>query len=141
VVQLVTVCRCRVSAEQAKNDYARQIMTKILDTATWINIHQLPVSSPLSFTDFMGRRCLPTILVGVFPWGNLQYLNLIRSGCLINIAIVDNQKCVMAALCNRAGHYIFALWFLSSTSVFFFPRLISAATDWMSTILLHMAWP
>jgi len=27
-------------------------------------------------------------------------------------------------------------------SVFFFiPRLISAATDWMSTILLHMAWP
>jgi len=22
-----------------------------------------------------------------------------------------------------------------------FPRLISAATDWMSTILLHMAWP
>jgi len=23
----------------------------------------------------------------------------------------------------------------------FFPRLISAATDWMSTILLHMAWP
>ena len=26
---------------------------------------------------------------------------------------------VMAALCNRAGHYIFALWFLSSF-VFFF---------------------
>jgi len=24
---------------------------------------------------------------------------------------------------------------------FFFPRLISAATDWMSTILLNMAWP
>jgi len=24
---------------------------------------------------------------------------------------------------------------------FFIPRLISAATDWMSTILLHMAWP
>jgi len=24
---------------------------------------------------------------------------------------------------------------------FFFPRLISVATDWMSTILLHMAWP
>ena len=23
----------------------------------------------------------------------------------------------------------------------FFPRLISAAADWMSTILLHMAWP
>jgi len=41
----------------------------------------------------------------------------------------------MAALCNRAGHYIFALWFL------FFPRLISATADWMSTILRHMVWP
>ena len=46
---------------------------------------------------------------------------------------------VMAALRSRCGHYIFAL-----SSIFFylfFPRLISAATDWMSTILLHMAWP
>ena len=35
---------------------------------------------------------------------------------IILIAIV-----VMASLCNRAGHYIFALWFLSSIylSVFF----------------------
>jgi len=24
---------------------------------------------------------------------------------------------------------------------FFIPRLISAATDWISIILLHMAWP
>ena len=47
-----------------------------------------------------------------------------------------------AALCNRAGHYIFALWFLSSSSFFYlFPRLISAAADCMSTILLHMVWP
>jgi len=70
----------------------------------------------------------------------------------------------MAALCNSAGHYIFALWFLSSffllllssdtayqaqgcsvvfhvvkyffLSFFFFPRLFSAVEDWMSTI-----WP
>ena len=41
---------------------------------------------------------------------------------------------IMVALCNRADHYIFALWFLS---IFFpfFPRLISAAVGWMSTIL------
>jgi len=46
------------------------------------------------------------------------------------------------ALRNRTGHYIFALWFLSSIYLsFFIPRLISAATYWMSTILLHMAWP
>jgi len=43
----------------------------------------------------------------------------------------------MAALSNRAGHYIFTLWFLSS----FFPHLISAVAEWMSTILLHMVWP
>jgi len=39
----------------------------------------------------------------------------------------------MVALWNRAGHYIFALWFLLLLS--FFPRLISAVTDWMSAIL------
>jgi len=42
----------------------------------------------------------------------------------------------MAALCNKVDHYIFALWFLSSIFyLFFFPRLISAAADWISTIL------
>jgi len=45
---------------------------------------------------------------------------------------------IMVALCNRADHYIFALWFLSFC---FFPRLISAVGDWMSTILPHMVWP
>ena len=43
---------------------------------------------------------------------------------------------LMVALCNRAEHYIFSLWFLSF--FFFFPRLISAVGDWMSTILPHM---
>jgi len=42
----------------------------------------------------------------------------------------------MAALHSRCGHHIFAVWFLS-----FFLRLISAAGDWMSTILPHMVWP
>ena len=46
----------------------------------------------------------------------------------------------MAALCNRAGHYIFALWFRLLSSIFF-SRLISAVADWMSTILPHMVWP
>jgi len=43
----------------------------------------------------------------------------------------------MASLWNRAGHYIFALWFLSFFFLFFFffPHLISAVGDWMSTIL------
>jgi len=49
---------------------------------------------------------------------------------------------IMSALWNRAGHYMFALWFLSFllSSFFFIPRLISAAADWMSTILPHMVW-
>jgi len=51
----------------------------------------------------------------------------------------------MAALWKRAGHYIFVLWFLSSSYSFFFfllfSCLISAVADWMSTILLHMVWP
>jgi len=34
---------------------------------------------------------------------------------------------------------IFILWFLLLSS-FFFPRLISAVGDWMSTILPHMVW-
>jgi len=49
----------------------------------------------------------------------------------------------MAALYNRAGHYIFALCFLllSIYLLSFFPWLISAVTNWMSTILPHMVWP
>jgi len=39
---------------------------------------------------------------------------------------------------NRAGHYIFPCGFCLSS---FFPRLISAVGDWMSSILLHMMWP
>jgi len=47
----------------------------------------------------------------------------------------------LVALCYRADHYIFALWFLSFFFLFFFPRLISATADWMSAILPHMVWP
>jgi len=46
----------------------------------------------------------------------------------------------MAALRNRVDHYIFAMWFLFFLFSFS-PRLISAAADWMSTILLHTVWP
>jgi len=45
----------------------------------------------------------------------------------------------MAALHSRCGRYIFALWFLLSSS--FFCRLISAVADWMYTLLPHMVWP
>jgi len=51
---------------------------------------------------------------------------------------INTSSIFMVALCNRTDHYIFALWFLLLLS--FFPRLISAAADWMSTILPHMMW-
>jgi len=45
----------------------------------------------------------------------------------------------MVALWNRETMYIFMLWFVLLSS--FFPRLISAAADWMSAILPHTVWP
>jgi len=36
---------------------------------------------------------------------------------------------------------VISIFFLLSFFLFFFPRLISAATDWTPTILPHMAWP
>ena len=51
---------------------------------------------------------------------------------------VEGLSLFIVALCNTADRYIFALWFVSSI---FFPRLISVAADWMSTILLQMVGP
>jgi len=38
--------------------------------------------------------------------------------CLDTRPVADNAI-IMAALCNRAGHYIFVLWFLFSSFFFF----------------------
>ena len=57
--------------------------------------------------------------------------------CEVNVS----SRFFMAALRSRCGHYVFDLWFLLLSSSFFFPRLISAVAEWMSTILLHMVWP
>ena len=53
----------------------------------------------------------------------------------------STEQVFMAALRNRA-----AINFCPVISIFlsiflFFPRLISAAAHWMSTILPHMVWP
>ena len=55
---------------------------------------------------------------------------------------LDKKVCsavVMAILWNKAGHYIFVLWFLLLSS--FFPRVFSIVTYCMSTMLPHMMWP
>jgi len=61
-------------------------------------------------------------------------------------AAIPLWRLIMAALRSTCGHYIFVLFlsffFLSFfLSFFYFPRLISAVADWMSTIILHMVWP
>jgi len=53
----------------------------------------------------------------------------------------NSRQIIMATLWNRAGHYIFALWFLLLSSIFLLPRLISAVAELISTILLHLVWP
>ena len=70
-------------------------------------------------------------------------LHLIGLEKLKNLENIRKIMHIMAALflCNGAGHYIFALWFLSILSSSYFPRLISAVGDWMSTILPHVVWP
>ena len=60
--------------------------------------------------------------------------------CTVGCYHKNSPSLFMVAVCNRADHYIFALWFLLSSSSSFFPRLISAAADWMSTILRPMVW-
>jgi len=73
-----------------------------------------------------------TLVVGV------SYIR--QGGHHVGIGRHSSLRFLMAALCNKPGHYIFALWFLLSP-FFFFPGLISVVGDWMSTTLLHMVWP
>ena len=97
------------------------------------------------------------------PWQNPTKLLIIiiTYRCVTVIWFFCLQVLIMAALCNRAGHYIFVLWFLyffllmaalcgrcghyvfalPVVSIFLlFPRLISTVGDWMSTILPHIVW-
>jgi len=79
-----------------------------------------------------------TLVVGVSPTAALNRgRHLYLAGRPSRWALA--HILVMVAVWNRAGHYIFALWFPSFCLLsFFFPCLISAAADWMSTILRYM---
>jgi len=57
-------------------------------------------------------------------------------------AVLTGLFPLLFALWNRADHYIFIPVVCSIfLSFFFFPRIISAAADWLSAILPHMVWP
>ena len=74
----------------------------------------------------------------VFTGSLKQFCSIIAS--VIWLVLPTAVLLIMAAL--RAGRYFLPCGFyLLSSSSSFFPRLISAAADWMSTILPHMVWP
>ena len=94
------------------------------------------------------RRC--------FQWGSVPLRSDIKGTELPPTSILIPLERQLTAL--QLCHWQFLLWppyviggplyfcpvvsfYLSSSSIFFFPRLISAAGDWMSTILPHMVWP
>ena len=82
------------------------------------------------------------LLIAIICTVFLYFYVVLPDGIIMSIQLVNISAFLlfMAALHSRCGHYIFVLWFLSSSS-FFIPRLTSAVADWMSTILLHMVWP
>jgi len=75
-------------------------------------------------------------------WIKLQSL----PRCVVKLLTWVWNYIFMAALCNRGTIIFLPCSFFLLLSFFyllllFFPRLISAAVDRMSAILLHMAWP
>jgi len=81
-----------------------------------------------------------------YCWRSVSYSVICYRAVLFNYVIIAStpwaikkSQIIMAALRRICGHYIFALWLLLLLS--FFPCLISAVGDWMSTILPHMVWP
>ena len=79
--------------------------------------------------------------LGLTDASNLSDEDIAAVGTAARGRLSSTNILVMVALWNRTDHYIFMLWFvLSSSSSSFFPRLISAAADWMSAILPYMVW-
>jgi len=90
------------------------------------------------------HQCAPYLIH--VPWTHAsqhskRHLDQVSRFRTANGPICYNGPLFMAALWNRPGHYIFVHGFFLSSSSFFIPRLISAAADWMSTILPRMVWP
>ena len=54
---------------------------------------------------------------------------------------VSSLLCLPYEIGQAIIFFPFGFYLLSIYRYLFFPRLISAAADWMSTILPHMVWP
>jgi len=109
----------------------------------------------LTLTTAWKHCCSGHVLHWIMSHSMSRTLQLRALWCLKSLTVLSCLL-IMAALRSSCGHYIFVLWFLllslwspyvigrpyifSSCFFFFFPRLISAVGDWMSTILGHMVW-
>jgi len=105
----------------------------------------LPCRSLLStFKPYNSWKCgLKGIFRGAIVSTHFNLFMIIFSLVLNLVAFGDVVFCSLWSPYVIGQTIIFSScsFFLSSSSFFFFPRLISAVGDWMSTILLHMAWP
>jgi len=133
------ICRySRVSAERSfvvttrSSDAAIQVKNTQLHST-----HVLPgrTSRSIARRDFLGMLSINQLQIYIAPY-------VVSESEALSYTYIILSPFIMAALCNR-GAIIFLPcgFFLSMFYLSFFPRLISAATDRMSTILLHMAWP
>jgi len=78
-----------------------------------------------------GKRAVKRLCV--FSFSSSQVGIYLSFGVFSVVLITATLRCI-------CGHYIFALCFLLSSSIFF-ARLFSAVADWMSTLLPHIVWP
>jgi len=87
-----------------------------------------------------GSFVIPRLILDMASLYKISVRNLLTSRCLCLFL-------VYLPYYGRPMEYGRPLYFCPVVSFFFFfffffiPRLISAAADWMSTILLHMVWP
>jgi len=72
---------------------------------------------------FVMLKCIPLLWPPCVADADIIFLS-----CFFIMAALWNRQAIIFLPC---GYYLFI----------FFPRLISAAGDWMSTILPHMVWP
>jgi len=118
----------------------------VTDRVAWCVCRSVTIASPgktAEQIEMSFRLLTQHVLDGGAHWRNLA--NTIEpSMCGGDAAVLSNYfdglLLYMVALCNRAGHIYFHTVVCSNSfflSSFFFPRLISAVADWMSTILAH----
>ena len=102
------------------------------------------MNSSISIVFARQRQCAPASKTCFLGFTRVYNQNGISIGSAVfaRVMIVTDRHTDRQTTLLRADHYIFILWFLLSIFLSsFFPRLISAVADWMSTILPHIVWP